>query len=308
MFMIIGLTIITYFVIYIRVIGTPHGIHKEKIKRLKFQRLRDRLGCISLWEQVGCRSKYSILRCARSKSSTDERHYDSLVTTFESLVYLNACRHDTCSLVGSSGNLRNHSYGKLIDASNIVIRINNPPIKGYEEYAGTRPADISIVNDHSNCFSSTTHPTLYIRSTDSALTKDRGVIGVCQAHRIASLYSLSRFIQRESRKALHVYAQRYNVQTTVVRSAGNYVHATSGLKALIFSMMICKQVLLFGFGMQGTNSWHYYPPYSNYTPLHHEMSLESRIIQDLANGTFGSSTADFRNEIFGKVNVTFLGY
>ncbi|XP_062500198.1 uncharacterized protein LOC134177435 [Corticium candelabrum] len=284
LFMIIGLTTITYFVIYIRVIGTPHGIHKEKIKRLKFQRLRDRLGCISLWEQVGCRSKYSILRCARSKRSPDERHYDSFVTTFESLVYLNACRHDTCSLVGSSGNLRNHRYGKLIDASNIVIRINNPPIKGYEEYAGTRPADISIVNDHSNCFNSTTHPTLYIRSKDNALTKDQGVIGVCQAHRIASLYSLSRFIQR------------------------NYVHATSGLKALIFSMMICKQVLLFGFGMQGTNSWHYYPPYSNYTPLHHEMSLESRIIQDLANGTFGSSTADFRNEIFGKVNVTFLGY
>ena len=282
----VGLSTISYRVIYIGVWKNFHA----------------RQPCATLWERVGCRSKYPILRCMPHQRSPEERHHDTVVTTFDSLLYLDACRHDTCSLVGSSGNLRNYLHGKLIDKSNVVIRVNNPPIRGYEDYVGTRPADILIFNDHiANCFGNSTHPTLYIRSTDNALTKNGGVIKKCQAHWVAPLYSFSRFIQQQTRAALLYYAERFP-------STRPSIHATSGLKAVLFSMMICRQVVLFGFGMQGAKTWHYYPPYSNYTPSQHDISIETRIIQDLANGTFRSSLADFRDDTFGKLNITLLGY
>ena len=118
-----------------------------------------------------------------------------------------------------------------------------------------------------------------------------------------SLYSLSSYIQRQAQILLKAYAVRYNVQRNVSGSKGNYFHATSGFKALIFSLMICRQVDLFGFGMQGAKTWHYYPPYRNSTPPHHERSLGMKIIQDIAKTTYNSSIANFLDEGSSKLTV-----
>ncbi len=263
-------------------------------------------GCASLWKRVGCNSSRPILRCRpfQSSSTRKERHYDAVVKTFDSLVYLNGCRHETCSLVGSSGNLKNHARGKLIDKSSVVIRLNNQPITGYEKYVGTRPADIMVFNDHIWCFNNTSHPTLYIRSTDSSLRENAVIIKKCQANRIAPLYSLSRYVQRQAQILLKAYAERYNVQRSFSGSKSNYFRATSGFKALVFSMMICRQVHLFGFGMQGTKTWHYYPPYDkDYTPSHHETSLEIKIIQDIATLNYNSSMLGFLDGAVSELTV-----
>ena len=274
--------------------------HTHRSKTVSTQR-----GCTSLWKRVGCNSSRPIFRCRpfQSSSTRKERHYDAVVKTFDSLVYLNGCRHETCSLVGSSGNLKNRARGKLIDKSSIVIRLNNQPITGYEKYVGTRPADIMIFNYHIDCFTNTSHPTLYVRSTANPLRENAVIIKKCQAHRIVPLYSLSKYVQRQAQILLKAYAVRYNVQRKVYSSKGNYIHATSGFKALIFSMMICRQVHLFGFGKKGAKTWHYYPPYRNYTPPHHEMFLEMKIIQDIAKTTQNSSMADFIDEAFSKLTV-----
>ena len=261
----------------------------------------------TLWERVGCNSERPILRCSQflSKHNPDEHHYDAVVKTFDSLVYLNGCPHDTCSLVGSSGNLKNHAHGKVIDENEVIIRLNNQPIRGYEKYVGTRPADIMILNDHTNCFRNTSHPTLYIRSTDSPLRENAVIIKKCQSNRIVPLYSLSKYVQHQAQIMLKAYAVRYNIQREVVGTKGNYIHATSGFKALVFSMMICRQVHLFGFGMQGAKAWHYYPPYRNYTPPHHETSLEMKIIQDIAKRNVKGNIFYFQNDLFGKLTIHF---
>ncbi|XP_025760325.1 CMP-N-acetylneuraminate-beta-galactosamide-alpha-2,3-sialyltransferase 1 [Oreochromis niloticus] len=46
------------------------------------------------------------------------------------------CR--SCAVVGNSGNLRGSHYGPMIDAHDIVIRINRGRTKGYETDAGTK--------------------------------------------------------------------------------------------------------------------------------------------------------------------------
>eukprot|EP00899_Mesostigma_viride_P018271 jgi/Mesvir1/26445/Mv16125-RA.1 len=44
----------------------------------------------------------------------------------------------TCAVVGSSGNLKKKNLGPEIDAHTAVIRFNDAPTKGYEEYVGRK--------------------------------------------------------------------------------------------------------------------------------------------------------------------------
>ena len=44
----------------------------------------------------------------------------------------------TCALVGNSGHLLKMEYGQQIDQSEIVVRINQAPTKGYEKFVGKR--------------------------------------------------------------------------------------------------------------------------------------------------------------------------
>ncbi|GAA6071706.1 CMP-N-acetylneuraminate-beta-galactosamide-alpha-2,3-sialyltransferase 1-like, partial [Tachysurus ichikawai] len=46
------------------------------------------------------------------------------------------CR--SCSVVGNSGNLLSSHYGKAIDSSDFVIRINQAPTHGFEHDVGYR--------------------------------------------------------------------------------------------------------------------------------------------------------------------------
>jgi hypothetical protein len=90
----------------------------------------------TLWDSVGCDSKHPILSCKTLGQKLRRKTFFTRFHDVKNVTYLNSTRHSTCSLVGSSGNLRNHAYGERIDKSNIVIQINNPPVKGYEEFAG----------------------------------------------------------------------------------------------------------------------------------------------------------------------------
>ena len=48
------------------------------------------------------------------------------------------CEYASCAVVGSSGSLRENSFGQAIDAHEAVIRINAAPVHPYEEAVGTR--------------------------------------------------------------------------------------------------------------------------------------------------------------------------
>ncbi|KAK3247164.1 hypothetical protein CYMTET_43328 [Cymbomonas tetramitiformis] len=45
---------------------------------------------------------------------------------------------DKCAIVGNSGGLLLSRYGRMIDEHDMVLRINQAPTKGYEQYVGTR--------------------------------------------------------------------------------------------------------------------------------------------------------------------------
>ena len=42
----------------------------------------------------------------------------------------------TCAVIGGSGNVRAHRFGKQIDAASAVIRFNDAPVLGFEAWVG----------------------------------------------------------------------------------------------------------------------------------------------------------------------------
>jgi hypothetical protein len=60
---------------------------------------------------------------------------------------------------------------------------------------------------------------------------------------------------------------------------------------------------VFGFGIEGSETFHYFRNDTAYKPLHHEMSLEMRVIKDIANRTFDSSLLNLKDEVFRTVQL-----
>jgi len=46
--------------------------------------------------------------------------------------------HGTCAMVGNSGILKRGGFGRSIDAHDVVMRINQAPVAGYEKMVGAR--------------------------------------------------------------------------------------------------------------------------------------------------------------------------
>jgi hypothetical protein len=115
--------------------------------------------------------------------------------------------------VGSSGNLKNHKYGRLIDSKRVVIRINNPPMKGYEKFVGHRPADILMINNHlreGKCYQPKHHEILYVAAPSNGIRNGTTTVSICKMHQKAKILRLSSYITQVAVDLLGLYAERYN--------------------------------------------------------------------------------------------------
>lgn len=57
----------------------------------------------------------------------------------------------SCALVGSSGTLLHHQYGRDIDAHEFVIRTNLAPLAGYEDVVGRKVSLRAMVTEAIGC-------------------------------------------------------------------------------------------------------------------------------------------------------------
>ncbi|XP_062512374.1 uncharacterized protein LOC134188187 [Corticium candelabrum] len=97
----------------------------------------------SLWQQqVGCEGKKPLLTCKRHKGrSVYVALADDRFAQISKYLY-----NKSCALVGSSSLLLNRSYGSDIDSRDLVVRINDAPIRGYENYVKSRTADVIFIS------------------------------------------------------------------------------------------------------------------------------------------------------------------
>uniref|UniRef100_A0A3B1K166 ST3 beta-galactoside alpha-2,3-sialyltransferase 1 n=1 Tax=Astyanax mexicanus TaxID=7994 RepID=A0A3B1K166_ASTMX len=145
------------------------------------------------------------------------------------------CR--TCAVVGNSGNLEGSRYGPLIDAHDFVIRMNEGPTEGYEKDVGSK----------------TTHRAIYPEILDL-----QWLISIFTTKHIKRTYKpVKNTIRANIDKVMILHPEfiKY-VYTKWLQKQGKY--PSTGFLMLVFSLHICDQVNVFGFGARKDGRWHHY--------------------------------------------------
>ncbi|XP_070566042.1 CMP-N-acetylneuraminate-beta-1,4-galactoside alpha-2,3-sialyltransferase-like isoform X2 [Ptychodera flava] len=173
-----------------------------------------------------------------------------------------------CILVASGGVSLGHNLGKTIDTYDIVIRMNNAPIKGYEDYIGSKTS-----------FRFQYPETAF--STPEDLEEDSDVVFV--AYKVADLYWLDAVLKNEVPSIAssftigsnHKYWKsvpaglakspqnvRFINPHVVLLAAYEYIGTNNipsiGIVAMVTALHYCDQVDITGYGFSERLPYHYY--------------------------------------------------
>ncbi|KAL8094268.1 beta-1,6-galactosyltransferase GALT29A isoform X1 [Apium graveolens] len=218
----------------------------------------------------------------------------NLVDSFNGIVDVRK-KHKTCAVVGNSGILLNHEYGKLIDSHEVVIRLNNARISHFEKNVGLKTS-ISFVNSNilhlcarrESCYC---HPygekvpiVMYMcqpvhffdyvlcNSSHKAplIITDPGFDALCS--RIVKYYSLKRFIEVAA-KDVGEWGSAHD---------GINFHYSSGMQAIMLALGVCDEVSIFGFGKSDKAKHHYHTNQKAELQLH-DYEAEYEFYRDLVH-------------------------
>nr|XP_055075275.1 CMP-N-acetylneuraminate-beta-galactosamide-alpha-2,3-sialyltransferase 1-like [Misgurnus anguillicaudatus] len=162
------------------------------------------------------------------------------------------CR--TCAVVGNSGNLKRSRYGPLIDAHDLVIRINKGPTAGFEQDVGSKTTHRIIYPESAVDMDNSTHLVLIPFKTLDL----QWLISIFTSKHIDRTYTPVKpaiKANREKVMILHPGFLKY-VQERWLQKHGRY--PSTGFITLIFALHICDQVSVFGFGADESGNWHHY--------------------------------------------------
>ena len=267
--------------------GIDLVVTKQNYRKLKkgdhIQNLRN-LPDTSPYEPQPGPCKNGAAECARKDRLRERRPFES------------------CALVGNSGAVRSAPFGPSIDKHDIVLRINQAPVRSYERYVGSR-TDLRLLNRKwVSLYTSAEegrktllpneqpNSTLLISRVSSAefehlsslVRKQRPDVGVSYMANGAvtrSRWMLSAY--REAMGGLDDPALR------VVYRGGDV--PSSGFIGLYFLMQACERIAVYGLCVERassklfrTFSYHYFSNYLDSTQLrahpHHSFQAEGELV------------------------------
>jgi hypothetical protein len=174
-------------------------------------------------------------------------------------VFSNGATRRICGVVGASGNLLGSRYGRLIDAHNVVFRVNRAPIDGFDDDVGrktthhvTWPRELSQDEFDASAF-------LLMTPVASNMPEifDRILYLVQEVYR--SDPSLVRIIHPEFIR--YIYEDW---------TEGRMQYPSTGFTALMVALHVCDEVNVFGFGADARGRWdrYYVDELANPTGFH----------------------------------------
>lgn len=162
------------------------------------------------------------------------------------------CRR--CAVVGNSGNLRKSWYGPRIDSHDFVLRMNKAPTAGFEADVGSK----------------TTHHFMYPESfrelADNVSmvlvpfkTLDlQWVVSATSTGTISRTYIPVPAKIKVRPQQILVYHPAFIKYVFDSWLEGHGRYPSTGILAIIFSLHVCDEVNLFGFGADSKGNWHHY--------------------------------------------------
>jgi beta-galactoside alpha-2,3-sialyltransferase (sialyltransferase 4A) len=187
-----------------------------------------------------------------------------------------------CAVVGPSRNLLGSGYGHLIDAHDVVIRINRAPTDDFEDDVGDKTTHHLMWPR--NLERSQYNPRAFLLMTPIAFNT-RGVF-----ERITELVSSFQWDPERVRIIHPAFIKYIHYNWTEKRG----VYPSTGFIALMLALHVCDEVDVFGFGADAAGRWdRYYEKdtvdASDFHPVEYEVQLrremESRGILKVYRGS-----------------------
>uniref|UniRef100_A0A8C5D8E1 CMP-N-acetylneuraminate-beta-galactosamide-alpha-2,3-sialyltransferase 1 n=1 Tax=Gouania willdenowi TaxID=441366 RepID=A0A8C5D8E1_GOUWI len=187
------------------------------------------------------------------------------------------CR--TCAVVGNSPRLRGANYGEIIDSKDVVIRINNGQVHGFEKDVGTKTTHRAMYPESAQNLDNSTHLLLFaFKMLDLQWLLEAsttGFNGRSYAPIISRINANKNLVM-----VVNPAFMRYVHDKWLARKAS---YPSTGIMTVVLALYICDEVHVFGFGADTKGHWsHYWEPQSK-TPVNsvHPGSFEYSIIEQL---------------------------
>ncbi|XP_067397728.1 CMP-N-acetylneuraminate-beta-galactosamide-alpha-2,3-sialyltransferase 4-like [Emydura macquarii macquarii] len=176
------------------------------------------------------------------------------------------CRR--CVVVGNSNSMRGRGFGAIIDSHNIVIRLNNAPVKEHKEDVGEKTSirlffpESALPNPLDNNDNETLMVLVPFKNLDFIWakemllkTKNKTVEGFWRRPPSEWKGNASHL------RVLHPYVTYEATYKLLQLEKSNKKYSTTGIIALNLALHICQEVNIIGFGYPAVND--------NTTPVHY---------------------------------------
>lgn len=203
--------------------------------------------------------------------------------------------YKTCAVVGNSGILLNQSYASIIDSHEMVMRLNNARIVGFERHVGFKTT-LSFINSNvlQSCaryrrcscrpYGSNVPIVLYICQVVHFME-----IAFCSALEEAPIVVTDPRLDVLCTRIAKYYSIKHFGETTGKRPEdwsdahdGPMFHYSSGMQAIVLALGICEEVSIFGFGKSPGTKHHYHT--NQREELHlHDYAAEYKFYHDLVH-------------------------
>jgi hypothetical protein len=181
---------------------------------------------------------------------------------------------ETIALVGSSTNLLNKNYARLIDSHDWVIRFNQARVTGFENHVGSKTS-IRMINHH--VFTGTTDTNLFSKYDVNFIPSVNEPLILCRYlsnfENIAKLRNIKVPIS-------YIKDETYSKACVMLK---NEKSPSMGFISIVFALEIFDNISIFGFDLNKTNNpSHYWEETNNFNASnYHNFSIENEKIKEL---------------------------
>ncbi|XP_005872828.1 PREDICTED: CMP-N-acetylneuraminate-beta-galactosamide-alpha-2,3-sialyltransferase 1 [Myotis brandtii] len=162
------------------------------------------------------------------------------------------CRR--CAVVGNSGNLRESWYGPHIDSHDFVLRMNKAPTTGFEADVGSKTTHHFVYPESFRELAENVSMVLVpFKTLDLEWVVSATTTGTI-SHTYVPVPSKIK-VKKDQILIYHPAFIKY-VFDSWLQGHGRY--PSTGILSVIFSLHICDEVDLYGFGADSRGNWHHY--------------------------------------------------
>uniref|UniRef100_A0A667ILL6 CMP-N-acetylneuraminate-beta-galactosamide-alpha-2,3-sialyltransferase 1 n=1 Tax=Lynx canadensis TaxID=61383 RepID=A0A667ILL6_LYNCA len=163
-----------------------------------------------------------------------------------------ACRR--CAVVGNSGNLRESWYGPQIDGHDFVLRMNKAPTAGFEADVGSKTTHHLVYPESFRELGENVSMVLVpFKTTDL-----EWVVSATTTGTISHTYVPVPAKIRVKKNKILIYHPAFIKYVFDNWLQGHGRYPSTGILSVIFSLHICDEVDLYGFGADSKGNWHHY--------------------------------------------------